>query len=141
MYTVPDEAKASEGSVEEDNLTAVEATNGAAAGLLEHFSQLVELLTSMSSVLELLSQAAQSSLDEQERQVKQVDSARKFIAHIVLYCQRRHILIFGSLILILTPVEQLDTVDKTVNSVDLQTSVTHALPLLFIFYIVSKRSV
>ncbi|XP_029006727.1 zinc finger and BTB domain-containing protein 40 [Betta splendens] len=38
-------------------------------GLLEHSSQLVELLSNMPSVLELLSQAAQSSLDEEQSQV------------------------------------------------------------------------
>ncbi|XP_070707799.1 zinc finger and BTB domain-containing protein 40 [Pempheris klunzingeri] len=64
-----EEAKSSESVVEEDNKTTGSVSSGPATGFLEHSSQLVELLTSMSSVLELLSQAAQSSLDEQERQV------------------------------------------------------------------------
>ncbi|XP_041835830.1 zinc finger and BTB domain-containing protein 40 isoform X2 [Melanotaenia boesemani] len=42
---------------------------GPAAGLLHHSSLIVELLTNTSSVLELLSQAAQSSLDEQDKEV------------------------------------------------------------------------
>ncbi|XP_044068624.1 zinc finger and BTB domain-containing protein 40 isoform X2 [Siniperca chuatsi] len=65
----PEEAKSSESIVEENNTTAAKVSNGPATGLLEHSSQLVELLINMSSVLELLSQAAHSSLDEQERQV------------------------------------------------------------------------
>ncbi|KAM7402792.1 hypothetical protein PAMP_018003 [Pampus punctatissimus] len=65
----PEEAKSSESVAEEDNTTAAEVSSGTACGLLEHSSQLVELLTNMPSVLELLSQAAHSSLNEQERQV------------------------------------------------------------------------
>ncbi|XP_074505126.1 zinc finger and BTB domain-containing protein 40 isoform X1 [Sebastes fasciatus] len=65
----PEEAQSSERAVEEDNTTATEVSNGPAASFLDHSSQLVELLTNMSSVLELLSQAAQTSLDEQEREV------------------------------------------------------------------------
>ncbi|XP_029990082.1 zinc finger and BTB domain-containing protein 40 [Sphaeramia orbicularis] len=42
--------------------------SSSAPGLLEQSSELMELLTNTPSVLELLSQAAQSSLDEQERQ-------------------------------------------------------------------------
>ncbi|XP_038551698.1 zinc finger and BTB domain-containing protein 40 isoform X1 [Micropterus salmoides] len=64
--TEPEEATTAE-SVVEGNKTAAKVSNGPAIGL--HSSQLVELLSNMSSVLELLSQAAQSSLDEQERQV------------------------------------------------------------------------
>lgn len=71
MYTEPEEAKSSE-SVVEENTPADKVSNGPATSLLEHSSQLVELLSNMSSVLELLSQAAQSSLDEQERQVEWV---------------------------------------------------------------------
>ncbi|XP_029288483.1 zinc finger and BTB domain-containing protein 40 isoform X2 [Cottoperca gobio] len=65
----PEEAKSSEVEVEENNTTAAKESNGPAAGFLEHSSQLVELLSNMSSVLELLSQAAQGSLNEQQRQV------------------------------------------------------------------------
>nr|XP_033482541.1 zinc finger and BTB domain-containing protein 40 isoform X1 [Epinephelus lanceolatus] len=67
----PEESQSSERVVEENNTTAAEVSNGpvSAAGLLEHSSQLVELLANMSSVLELLSQAAQKHLDEQERQI------------------------------------------------------------------------
>ncbi|XP_040015093.1 zinc finger and BTB domain-containing protein 40 isoform X2 [Xiphias gladius] len=65
----PEEAKISESVVEENNTMAAKVSSESAIGLLEHSSQLVELLTNMSSVLKLLSQAAQSSLDEQERQV------------------------------------------------------------------------
>ncbi|XP_069559355.1 zinc finger and BTB domain-containing protein 40 [Brachyistius frenatus] len=64
-----EEAKSSERAVEENNAPAEEEPSGPAAGLLKHSSQLVELLTNASSVVELLVQAAQSSLDEQERQV------------------------------------------------------------------------
>ncbi|XP_035517546.1 zinc finger and BTB domain-containing protein 40 [Morone saxatilis] len=65
----PEEVKSSESEVEENNTTAATVSNGSAAGLLKHFSQNMELLSSMPSVLELLSQAAQSSLEEQERRV------------------------------------------------------------------------
>lgn len=71
MYTEPEEDKSSESAVE-GNTTADKVSNGPETGLLEHSSQLVELLSNMPSVLELLSQSAQSSLDEQERQVEQV---------------------------------------------------------------------
>nr|XP_020473558.1 zinc finger and BTB domain-containing protein 40-like isoform X1 [Monopterus albus]XP_020473559.1 zinc finger and BTB domain-containing protein 40-like isoform X1 [Monopterus albus] len=57
-------------NVEEENDTmAAKLSNESATGLLKHSSQLVELLANMSSVLEHLSQAAQSSLDEQKRRV------------------------------------------------------------------------
>ncbi|XP_023280417.1 zinc finger and BTB domain-containing protein 40 [Seriola lalandi dorsalis] len=65
----PEEAKSSESAVEENSSTGDKVSSESASGLLEHSLQLVELLSSMSSVLELLSQAAQSSLEEQERQV------------------------------------------------------------------------
>ncbi|XP_018517266.1 zinc finger and BTB domain-containing protein 40 isoform X1 [Lates calcarifer] len=65
----PEEAKSSGGVEEENNTTAVKLSSESATDILEHSFQLVELLTNISSVLELLSQAAQSSLDEQERQV------------------------------------------------------------------------
>ncbi|XP_062271983.1 zinc finger and BTB domain-containing protein 40 [Scomber scombrus] len=65
----PEEAAPSDSVTEEDNKTAAKVSNGPACGLLEHSSQLIELLSDMPSVVELLSQAAQSSLDEQERQL------------------------------------------------------------------------
>nr|XP_046237521.1 zinc finger and BTB domain-containing protein 40 [Scatophagus argus] len=65
----PEEANSSESVAEESNMTAAQVSNEPAPGIQEHFSQLVELLTSMPSVVELLSQAAQSSLDEHEKQV------------------------------------------------------------------------
>ncbi|XP_056293708.1 zinc finger and BTB domain-containing protein 40 isoform X2 [Pseudoliparis swirei] len=66
----PAQSSEAEESVENENNTRVaEASNGPATGFLEHSSQFVELLSNMSSVLELLSQAAEGSLDEQERQV------------------------------------------------------------------------
>ncbi|XP_053291469.1 zinc finger and BTB domain-containing protein 40 [Pleuronectes platessa] len=70
--SAPEAASPSETAVEENNNTATVtkvSSESATGPLLEHFSQTVELFTNMSSVLELLSQAAQSSLDEQERQV------------------------------------------------------------------------
>ncbi|KAI4827243.1 hypothetical protein KUCAC02_030653 [Chaenocephalus aceratus] len=63
----PEEAKPS--VVEENNPTAAQQSNGLAVGVLEHSSELVELLSNMPSVLELLSQAAQGGLAEQERQL------------------------------------------------------------------------
>ncbi|XP_034080086.1 zinc finger and BTB domain-containing protein 40 isoform X2 [Gymnodraco acuticeps] len=63
----PEEAKPS--VVEENNPTAAQQSNRPAAGVLEHSSELVELLSNMPSVLELLSQAAQGGLAEQERQL------------------------------------------------------------------------
>ncbi|KAM8757821.1 zinc finger and BTB domain-containing protein 40 isoform 2-T4 [Acanthopagrus schlegelii] len=65
----PAEAKTRESVEAENNTTVANVSSEPAAGFLEHFSQSVALLSSMSSVLELLSQAAESSLDEQERQV------------------------------------------------------------------------
>uniref|UniRef100_A0A8C2XDF9 Zinc finger and BTB domain containing 40 n=1 Tax=Cyclopterus lumpus TaxID=8103 RepID=A0A8C2XDF9_CYCLU len=64
-----EEAKSSESVEKENNTTVAEASNGPATGFLEHSFQFVELLSNMSSVLEQLSQAAERSLDEQERQV------------------------------------------------------------------------
>lgn len=55
---------------EENKLTAAKVSKEPGSGFLDHSPQLVELLTNMSSVLELLSEAALSSLEEQERQVK-----------------------------------------------------------------------
>ncbi|KAG7494960.1 zinc finger and BTB domain-containing protein 40 [Solea senegalensis] len=49
----------------EENKAVIEASTG----VLEHSSQIVELLANVSSVVELLSQAAQSSLEKNERQV------------------------------------------------------------------------
>ncbi|TNN88220.1 Zinc finger and BTB domain-containing protein 40 [Liparis tanakae] len=65
-----EEAKSSESVENENNTRVAEASSGPATGFLEHSSQFVELLSNMSSVLELLSQAAEGSLDEQERQVE-----------------------------------------------------------------------
>lgn len=50
-------------------MTAAEMSAGPTAALLERLPQVVELLSSMSSILDLLSQTAQTSLDAQERQV------------------------------------------------------------------------
>lgn len=60
--------------MEENSTLKVKLSDGPETGVLELFSQLVELLTSVSSVVELLSQAAQSSLSEEERQVEQTAS-------------------------------------------------------------------
>lgn len=65
-----EEAAPSESVTEEGNTTAAKVSNGPACGLLEHSSQLIELLSDLPSVVELLSQAAQSILDEQEKQVR-----------------------------------------------------------------------
>lgn len=72
VNTGPDEDKSSDHEVEENNTTPASMSSMPPTGLLKHSFQLVELLTNMPSVLELLSQAAQSSLDEQQRQVEQV---------------------------------------------------------------------
>ncbi len=47
-------------------------------------------------------------------------------------------LIFGSLILICTPIAQLNSTDRTVKSVDLQKTVTRALSLPCVFCVLSK---
>ncbi|XP_030585289.1 zinc finger and BTB domain-containing protein 40 isoform X1 [Archocentrus centrarchus] len=65
----PDEAKSSESTDELSNTLAARISSEPATGLLKHSSQLVGLLANMSSVVELLSQAAKSSLKEEERQV------------------------------------------------------------------------
>ncbi|XP_059185010.1 zinc finger and BTB domain-containing protein 40 isoform X2 [Centropristis striata] len=64
-----EEAKSSGRVVKENNTMAAKTSKGQDAGFLEHFSEFVELLTNMSSVLEELGQAAQTSLDQQEREV------------------------------------------------------------------------
>ncbi|MEQ2226110.1 hypothetical protein ILYODFUR_024258 [Ilyodon furcidens] len=65
----PEKAKTAMSAVEENRTSVTELSGGPATQLLQHSSQVVELLGNMPSVLELLSQAAQSSLDEQDRQV------------------------------------------------------------------------
>lgn len=80
----PEEARSSESVEEENKTTAAKESTRPAAGVLEHSSQLVELLSSMSSVLELLSQAAQSSLEEQERQVEQAVPVLKSTLYVSL---------------------------------------------------------
>lgn len=61
---------------EEHNSAADTVASASASALLERSSELVELLAEVSSVLELLSQAAQSSLGEQERQVTEHNSQK-----------------------------------------------------------------
>ncbi|KAM9860231.1 zinc finger and BTB domain-containing protein 40 [Aulostomus maculatus] len=56
-------------SDEESNTSAANKSSDSATGLPKHSSQLIEVLANMSTNLELLSQAAGSSLDEQERRV------------------------------------------------------------------------
>lgn len=61
-------------AVSSESVTEVNSAvaDGRKTGISGRSSELVELLTNVSSVLQLLSQAAQSSLDEQERQVELV---------------------------------------------------------------------
>ncbi|XP_068170955.1 zinc finger and BTB domain-containing protein 40 isoform X2 [Antennarius striatus] len=56
-------------SSENEEVGMATASSAASAGVLECSAEIVELLSSVPSVLELLGQAAQSVLDEQERQV------------------------------------------------------------------------
>ncbi|XP_034724150.1 zinc finger and BTB domain-containing protein 40 isoform X3 [Etheostoma cragini] len=65
----PTEGRSSDSVAEENNPAAATVSIGPAAAFLERFSQLVELLANMSSIVELLSQAAQGSMEEQGRQV------------------------------------------------------------------------
>uniref|UniRef100_UPI003AACE0C4 zinc finger and BTB domain-containing protein 40 n=1 Tax=Centroberyx gerrardi TaxID=166262 RepID=UPI003AACE0C4 len=65
----PEEAKPLLSIVEENNAMMAEVSDRSAALLLKHSSELMELLSNVPSVLELLSQAAHTSLGEQERQV------------------------------------------------------------------------
>ncbi|KAF3689401.1 Zinc finger and BTB domain-containing protein 40 [Channa argus] len=53
----------------ENAKSSIRVSNESATGLLEHSSELVELLINMSCVLELLRKAAQSSLDEHQKQI------------------------------------------------------------------------
>ncbi|XP_075318002.1 uncharacterized protein zbtb40 isoform X2 [Odontesthes bonariensis] len=55
-------------SVEENSTSPARVPCASGTGLLQHSSLIVELLTNMPSVPELLSQAANSSLNEQDRQ-------------------------------------------------------------------------
>ncbi|KAM6927803.1 zinc finger and BTB domain-containing protein 40 [Xenentodon cancila] len=64
----PQESKSLESGVKENNASAVEPLSGP-ADLLQRSSQLVELLRNIPSILELLNQAAQSSLEHGDRQV------------------------------------------------------------------------
>lgn len=73
-HTEPEGAPSSESVMEENSTLKVKLSDAPETGVLELFSQLVELLTSVSSVVELLSQAAQSSLSEEERQVEETAS-------------------------------------------------------------------
>lgn len=68
----------SESAVEGSGTTAADLSDGPEAGTVQRLSQLVEPLTSVSSVVELLSQAAQTSLHERERQVEPVAPALNF---------------------------------------------------------------
>lgn len=78
-----------EPKTESDNSTmAVELPDGHKTGILERSSEFVELLTNVSSVLELLSQAAQSSLDERERQVELVAPVLKSLRCPEFSCTR-----------------------------------------------------
>ncbi|KAM4741549.1 zinc finger and BTB domain-containing protein 40 isoform 2-T3 [Anableps anableps] len=65
----PEKAKTSGSAAEGNSTSTIELSEGPATLLLHHSSQVVELLSNIPSILELLSQAAQSSLDEQDRQV------------------------------------------------------------------------
>ncbi|XP_036007348.1 zinc finger and BTB domain-containing protein 40 isoform X1 [Fundulus heteroclitus] len=65
----PVKAKTSGSAAEENRTSRAEGSRGPAAQLLQHSSQMVELLSNMPSFLELLSQAAHTSLNEQDRQV------------------------------------------------------------------------
>ncbi|XP_065811468.1 zinc finger and BTB domain-containing protein 40 isoform X1 [Labrus bergylta] len=65
----PEENKSSEKVAEKSNQQEATMSKRAAFSFLDRSSRLVELLAGMSSVLELLSQAAQSSLQDPERQV------------------------------------------------------------------------
>ena len=69
VYTAPEAARPSETAVEENNTMATIAKMSSESSTGPSLEQIVELFTNMSSVLELLSQAAQSSLNEQERRV------------------------------------------------------------------------
>ncbi|XP_034549234.1 zinc finger and BTB domain-containing protein 40 isoform X2 [Notolabrus celidotus] len=64
-----EEEQSSEKVTEENKQMTVNVSKGTVSSFLDHSPQLVELLTNMSSVLELLKEAAQSSLEEQDRQV------------------------------------------------------------------------
>lgn len=69
-------AMLSESAVEDSSTTAADVSdNLCEADIVQRLSQLVEPLASVSSVVELLSQAAQTSLHERERQVEPVTPA------------------------------------------------------------------
>ncbi|KAM9365120.1 zinc finger and BTB domain-containing protein 40 isoform 2-T2 [Pholidichthys leucotaenia] len=67
--TALEKPKQSERTKEENRVLTAQPCSQSGAGLLKHSSQLVELLADMSSVQELLVQAAQRSLNKQQRQV------------------------------------------------------------------------
>lgn len=71
MFTGPEEAKAPESEVAQNKATTTEETESSTSAFLERFSELKELLSSVPSVLVLLSQAADGSTTEEERQVQQ----------------------------------------------------------------------
>lgn len=61
---------------EENTTTTAEPSKQPLAGVEEPISQLVKLLSGVPSIQQLLSQAAQRTLDELDRQVKQVHPDR-----------------------------------------------------------------
>ncbi|XP_071403644.1 zinc finger and BTB domain-containing protein 40 [Centroberyx affinis] len=65
----PEEAEPPPSTVEENNATVAEVSDRSPPLLLEHSSELTELLANVPSAPELLSQAAHASLGEQERRV------------------------------------------------------------------------
>ncbi|KAM3878078.1 zinc finger and BTB domain-containing protein 40 [Diretmus argenteus] len=65
----PEEAESVESVAKESDGVAAEVSDQSTALLLDRSSELAELLAGVSSVLELLSQAAHASLGEEERQV------------------------------------------------------------------------
>lgn len=73
------EPEAAASDSEENTTTTTntaEPSEQSLAGVEEPIPQLVKLLSGMPSVRQLLSQAAQRTLDEQDRQVNQVHSDR-----------------------------------------------------------------
>lgn len=79
VHAEPKECRDSETSAEEVNRPASEEQS--ATSVLEHSSQLVELLANVSSALELLRQEAQRHLGEQERQVLMIGNCSYIIEY------------------------------------------------------------
>lgn len=68
----------------ENKGAAAERPSAAVLGVLERSSELMELLTNMATITNLLSQAAQSRLNKQDQQVQRASVSVQSLIYILL---------------------------------------------------------